>query len=86
MGKLAGPQAHGLRYKLHTYVDPLWKKGYLSRTETYAWLAELTDCPTGQFHIANLDTDEAQQLLNKLKEQKDYNLEFIKTYGGTYSI
>lgn len=84
MGTLADARTHGVRYKIHAYIDPLWKKGYITRTDVYEWLKEITETK-GDFHVANLNYGEAIKVMDILLTQKDYNLEFIRTYGGSYS-
>jgi hypothetical protein len=80
MGTLEDTNTRGLRFKIHNYVDPLWKTRLITRHETYDWLASLVGMEPGTFHVGELDKSAAERVIEILKTQHDYNLEAISDY------
>lgn len=57
LGRLANAELRALRIEAHSYFDPIWKDGKMTRTEAYNWLANklgirLDMCHIGMFEIA----------------------------------
>ena len=51
LGRMANAELRRARMEAHAAFDPLWKKGNLSRTEAYAWLANQLGLAVSKCHI-----------------------------------
>lgn len=56
LGLMATTKTKRLRAKLHFLLDLIWKNNYLSRTETYIWLANELNIDT-EIHISQLSNE-----------------------------
>ena len=50
------------RARAHARFDLIWKRGYLTRTEAYAWLAVQMEMPEGDCHMGMLSRDECAKV------------------------
>lgn len=63
LGRLANSQLRKAKSAAHESFDKIWKEGYKTRTEAYAWLAKALDIHPDDCHIGMFDID----MCNKVK-------------------
>lgn len=73
MGTLADPQTHGARFKLHALFDPIWRDGYMTRTEAYHMLAKLMGTRPSQTHTGYMDKEQCEIAKQKVSAWLDAN-------------
>lgn len=79
MGYMATSQVRRLRAKLHKLLDPIWKLKYLSRSQTYNWLATQLDIDMGECHISQMTQPILERALCILtKHQENNYIQFQK--------
>lgn len=57
LGRLANPELRAAKKAAHAVFDPLWKRGMMSRSEAYTWLAEQLGISMDECHIGMFDVD-----------------------------
>ncbi len=57
LGRLANAELRQWKMKAHAAFDPLWKRGPMTRSEAYAWLAEELGIPAEECHIGLFDVE-----------------------------
>ena len=67
MGTMANAELRQNRQRAHAYIDPLWKSGYMSRTEVYQMLEEHFGCPV---HVGSSDMDQCDAIISFMEEVK----------------
>ena len=55
LGRLANAQLRKEKMKAHAAFDPLWRRGDMTRTEAYKWLAEELKIAPQNCHIGMFD-------------------------------
>lgn len=77
VGTMANRELRALRAEAHRYFDQLYKTGLMSKTDAYAWLADLIAAPLSQAHIGllgqyycNLVIEESKKLLAYQEKRK----------------
>lgn len=65
MGLMAVGSIRRKRGKLHELFDPIWKYGYLSRTDAYEWLAKQLDIH-GVCHIGMLNKEQLVKAISMM--------------------
>jgi len=63
MGFMANSQVRRLRAKLHQMLDPIWHLKYLSRSQTYNWLASQLNILESDCHISQLNQSQLERAL-----------------------
>lgn len=66
LGTLANGKLRKLRNHLHRLFDPLWRDGDMTRDEAYRWLADKLGLPQAKAHIAMLNEDRCELLIEEL--------------------
>lgn len=51
MGRIANAETRRLKVNAHTAFDPIWKTGYMTRTEAYGWLRQVTGLSAKECHM-----------------------------------
>lgn len=51
LGTLANAELRGMRRKVHTLLDPLWRDGPMNRPDAYAWLAKRLGMDVRRCHV-----------------------------------
>lgn len=65
LGYIPTPNIRKIRSKVHSVIDPIWKKGLISRKELYLKISNFIGY---EFHTANIKTkEEADIVLNAIK-------------------
>lgn len=71
-GTMANRELRALRAEAHRYFDRLYKSGFMTKQDSYYWLAGILDAPLSQAHIGYLGEyycqvviDESRKLLEK---------------------
>lgn len=61
----------------HEAFDPIWKGGYMTRTEAYRWLAKQLGIEHSECHMSLFDVETCQRVIELSKEyaRKKYTLE-----------
>lgn len=57
LGRLADSQLRKAKSAAHSTFDRIWKEGYKTRTEAYAWLASVLNIKIDECHIGMFDVD-----------------------------
>lgn len=57
LGRLADGQLRKAKSAAHMTFDRIWKEGYKSRTDAYAWLASKLEISVDACHIGMFDVD-----------------------------
>ncbi|WEM34393.1 zinc-finger-containing protein [Xanthomonas phage X1] len=68
MGRLANAASRKLKSKAHSFFDPIWKTGYMTRTRAYAWLQGMTGLSADDCHMGMMD-DEMLRKVAKMCRQ-----------------
>ena len=55
MGRLANEYSRRLKSAAHAAFDPIWKSGYMSRTDAYVWLQRVTGLTSEEAHMGHMD-------------------------------
>jgi len=66
LGTLANAELRKARQAVHTPFDRLWRRGAMTRTEAYRWLAQRMSLPAWACHIAMFDLAQCQEALSTL--------------------
>jgi hypothetical protein len=59
---LPGTPLRAARRRAHERFDVIWRHGYLTRTEAYAWLAVQMGLPEGDCHMGALSQAECAKV------------------------
>lgn len=65
LGTMANSELRDWRVGAHNAIDPLWRKGYLTRREVYSILA---DHFGREIHIAESDIEMCQQIIKFVED------------------
>ena len=65
LGSPADPALRRLRSRTHRSFDDVWKKGYMSRSDAYLWMADFLGLRRDQAHIARLDAYRCRRVIAK---------------------
>ena len=57
LGILANESLRKAKSKAHSYLDPIWRNGYMKRKEVYKWLANELQIDVDDCHIGMMDED-----------------------------
>lgn len=57
-----GTPLRAARRRAHARFDLIWKRGYLTRTEAYAWLAVQMGMPKGDCHMGMMTREECAKV------------------------
>jgi hypothetical protein len=74
LGEMAGPETREARKHTHYFVDRIWKRGFMTRPETYTWLSQELDLPKSKTHIALFDTETCGKA-------QDLAMDYLKDMG-----
>jgi len=76
LGRLADKKLRTLKMKTHAAFDPLWKSGYMHRTEAYNWLAKRMGIKKHCCHIGMFNESQCTQAISMSKAMvKQINLD-----------
>lgn len=64
MGTLADQPTRDARIAAHAAFDPIWMRGEMDRPAAYAWLSQVTGIPPEQCHIAGMNRDQCQRVID----------------------
>jgi hypothetical protein len=59
---LPGTPLRAARHRAHERFDLIWRRGYLTRSEAYAWLAVQMEMPEGDCHMGMLSREECAKV------------------------
>lgn len=62
LGRLADAQLRKAKSAAHETFDRIWKEGYKTRSEAYAWLATNLNIKIEDCHIGEFDVDKCNQV------------------------
>jgi len=62
-GTLADAKLRKARLRAHQAFDPLWQKGFINRSNAYAWLARQMQIDVDYCHMALFNLDECEQVI-----------------------
>ncbi|AUQ96001.1 hypothetical protein PhaeoP66_03259 [Phaeobacter inhibens] len=51
------------RHEAHLAFDPIWRRGYMTRTQAYQWLAIQMQWPRGDCHMGMMTCDECKRVV-----------------------
>lgn len=71
LGRLADANLRKSKSEAHTYFDPIWKYGFLSRKEAYEWLSVMLDIPLDSCHIGMFDVNICNEVVELCKKQNN---------------
>ena len=63
MGKVANTVLRLMRQETHRVFDRFWHKKGWSRSAAYRWLAQAMNLPGDRAHIAQMELDECQRVI-----------------------
>lgn len=66
LGSISSPELRNLRRKTHFYFDLLWKEGYMSRSNSYAWLTKKLKIPPDCCHIGKFNPDLCKRTIKEV--------------------
>ncbi|WP_425604009.1 zinc-finger-containing protein [Luteimonas kalidii] len=55
------------RNKAHAALDTLWRRGDMSRSAAYGWMATAMGLPQEEAHMGRMDPDECRRLIHLVK-------------------
>lgn len=67
LGRLANRRLRMAKSAAHAALDPLWKRGLMTRKGAYAWLAEQMNLPVKRTHIGWFDEAQCQRVIDHVK-------------------
>jgi len=67
LGTLATKELRKLRNQVHSLFDPRWRKGKMTRSSAYAWLANQMNLRVEKTHVALFDEHQCKLALEILK-------------------
>lgn len=76
LGRMANRKTRALRAKAHASFDKLWRGGYMTRDQSYTWLANQLNIEPSECHMSQL-SDENLRKAQKLSDQ------YLETHGKT---
>ena len=62
LGFPSGPETRRARAAAHAAFDSLWKRGEMSRSAAYAWLADALGIPPQDCHIGMMTAEQARKV------------------------
>ena len=63
LGRLADDKLRQARGRAHRVFDPLHRRGSMSRSQAYAWLAEALGVTAEECHIGEFDVDQCKRVV-----------------------
>jgi hypothetical protein len=60
LGRLANAELRAAKQRAHADFDPIWRRGYVSRSEAYRYLAERMALRRQQTHIGMFDVEQCR--------------------------
>jgi hypothetical protein len=63
LGRLANAELRRAKQHAHEAFDPIWKDGFLSRSEAYEWLAMKLGIPSAECHVGMMDVAACQRVV-----------------------
>lgn len=70
LGKMADRTTRQLRKKAHEVFDPIWRKGLLSRSQAYAWLADQLGIRVEECHISWFDAETCEKVIRICRKSR----------------
>ena len=67
LGRLADKNLRKLKHLAHEAFDPIWKDGYMSRSEAYLMLSRAFELPIGQTHIGMFNEELCRETIKFCK-------------------
>jgi len=67
-GNLANKILREKRRETHIYLDRIWRKGIMTRKETYNWMRFVLGITQEESHIAMLTLEQCNELIEKSKK------------------
>ncbi len=74
MGTLADAATHGARFQLHEVFDPIWKSGYMTRTEAYQLMGKILGVKPSNAHIGYMTKEVAEATKIKINAWLEENI------------
>lgn len=68
LGLMADSQTREARFLAHQEFDRLWRRGRMTRTEAYAWMAKTLNMSLDAAHIGMLDEKQCLALIAAVKD------------------
>lgn len=69
LGLMAQRSVRRLRVQAHVAFDPIWKDGFMTRTEAYEWLAETFGLAYSELHIGNMTKEQLETTIRISRQQ-----------------
>ncbi|MCM1141059.1 MAG: DUF3268 family zinc-finger domain-containing protein [Muribaculum sp.] len=67
MGRLANKRLRKLKRQAHEALDPIWKKGIMSRSEAYRLFSRILGIPKENTHIGMFDEELCEKVIELSK-------------------
>lgn len=68
LGRLANAELRVLKMAVHSCFDVLWKGGFISRHDAYAWLSKVMNKPRHETHIGMFNDEECRAAIQHVRE------------------
>lgn len=68
LGRLADKELRYWKKAAHAAFDPIWKCGWMKRSQAYKWLAQRMGLRPGQAHIGMFDVAECKEVIRICNE------------------
>lgn len=63
LGRLANKELRSHKSLAHAAFDVIWKDGHMTRTEAYAWLADMIGVIPSKCHMGMFDVNKCQRVV-----------------------
>lgn len=70
LGRLANAELRAWKQRAHEAFDPLYRFGFMSRSEAYGWLAREMKLPAEKAHIGMFGVEQCRRLVELLSKSE----------------
>lgn len=67
---LVDKRTHNARKRAHEYFDIIWKEGFMTRSQAYAWLAKSLKISRNKAHMKKMDYKMAKRVIKLCRNFK----------------
>lgn len=68
LGRLANVELRAAKKKAHSYLDPIWQEGHMSRKDVYIWLASKLKIRQASSHIGMFSVEQCHEVVKLCNE------------------
>lgn len=72
LGRLANAELRTWKRRAHDAFDPLWRNGYFTRKEAYAYMRDILHLTSEQAHIGKFDVGQCKRLIEALETRNQH--------------